>query len=308
MRGHLIISIAIALGTAACGNHKEVEAAKHSLYDTDFAVVFSAALDATRELYPNLEEHPGAGSVATAWHQVQYASDGEDLSNPTTVNPQGMGGQGTSPGAAAGGMPQRLAYKRYYIRFDVKVAGGRPWRVKVAGHAASWEPGAAMPVELHGVAKPAWLEPRVEALQVAIWKKVKPFAIPMKPEDKATPEDELPKTDPAQFSDVPTAAAKRLATLKDAASRRDFALLRPQVADDVKWSLGADPGADVALAMWQADPETLEGMSKIIGGVCVAAEDKKSVRCPATPKPGEYQLTLELRGDSWKLAAYVKAE
>lgn len=307
MRGHLII--AVALATAACGNHKEVEAAKHSLYDTDFAVVFSAALDATRELYPNLEEHPGAGSVATAWHQVQYASDGEDLANPTTVNPTGVGGQGNSPGSTAAGMPTRLAYKRYYIRFDVKVAGGRPWRVKVSGHAASWEPGAAMPVELHGIAKPAWLQPRVEALMVAIYKKVKPYAIPMKEEDKqATPEDELPRTDPAQFSDVPTAAAKRLALLKDAASRRDFGLLRPQVADDVRWSLGAEPGADVALAMWQADPDTLEGMARLIGATCVATADKKTVKCPADTKPGDYQLVLELRGDSWKVASYIKSE
>ena len=307
MRGHLIITIALA--TAACGNHKDVEAAKHSLYDTDFAVVYSAALDATRELYPNLEDHPGAGSVATAWHQVQYASDGEDLSNPTTVNPTGVGGQGTGGAAGAAGMPQRLAYKRYYIRFDVKVAGGRPWRVKVNGHAASWEPGAAMPVELHGVAKPSWLEPRVEALMVAIYKRVKPYAIPMKAEDKAaTPEDELPRTDPALFADVPTAAAKRLGLLKDAASRRDFALLRPQVADDVRWSLGAEPGADVALAMWQADPDTLDGMARLIGASCIATPDKKSVKCPATPKPGDYQLVLELRGDSWKLASYIKLE
>jgi hypothetical protein len=305
MRAHLIISIALA--TAACGNHKEVEAAKHSLYDTDFAIVFGAALEATRALYPNLEEHPAGGSVQTAWHQVQYASDGEDLANPTSVQ-QGATGGGTSQASQAAGMPTRLAYKRYYIRFDVKVAGGRPWRVKVKGHAASWEPGAAMPVELHGIAKPAWLEPRVEALEVSIWKRVKPYAVPMKAEDKAQPEDELPRTDPALFSEVPTAAAKRLAQLKDAASRRDFNLLRPQVYDDVKWSLGAEPGADVALAMWQADPDTLEGMARAIGAACVSGDDKKTVKCPAQPKAGEYQLVLELRGDAWKLASYLKNE
>lgn len=273
-------------------------------------MVFSAALEATRALYPNLEEHPGASMVETAWHQVQYASDNQDAANAISVNPGNgnTGMNGTSPAGAAGGMPTRLAYKRFYVRFEVKVTGGRPWRVKVAGHAASWEPGAAMPTELHGIARPAWLEPRTEALQLAIYNKIKPYAIPMKAEDKATPEDELPKTDPGLFTEVPTAAAKRLAQLKDAVTRRDFALLRPQVADDVQWSLGADPGADVALAMWQADPATLEAMVSVIGAGCVSSEDKKRVLCPKATKPGEYQLVLELRGDSWKLASFIRAE
>lgn len=307
MRAHLIISIALATG--ACSNHKEVETAKHSLYDADFAVVYSAALEATRALYPNIEEHPAASTVETAWHQVQYASDNQDAANAVSIGGTSAGSMnGNSPAGAAGGMPTRMAYKRFYIRFEVKVTGGRPWRVKVAGHAASWEPGAAMPTELHGIARPAWLEPRTEALQLAIFNRIKPYAIPMKAEDKAQPEDELPKTDPSQFTEVPTAAAKRLAQLKDAATRRDFALLRPQTADDVKWSLGADPGADVALAMWQADPAPLEQMVAVIGSGCVASEDKKTVTCPKATKPGAYQLVLELRGDSWKLTSFIRNE
>src|SRR5678810_675115 len=105
-----------------------------------------------------------------------------------------------SPAAQAAGMPTRLAYKRYFIRFDVVVAGGRPWRVKVTGHASEWEPGAAMPVELHGPAKPHWLEDRTDAPTVAIYKRIKPYAVPMKPEEAPVrPEDQIPRTDPHAF-------------------------------------------------------------------------------------------------------------
>ena len=77
-------------------------------------------------------------------------------------------GQGTSPALAGTSMPTRLAYKRFFIRFDVGVIGGRPWRVKVVGHASEWEPGNAMPTELHGPARPHWLEGRTDALTVAV--------------------------------------------------------------------------------------------------------------------------------------------
>src|ERR1043165_3905034 len=107
-------------------------------------------------------------------------------------------------------MPTRLAYKRYFVRFDVSVAGGRPWRVKVVGHASEWEPGAAMPTELKGPARPPWLEGRLDAPTLAIFKRVKQFAVPMKEElVKDKPDDPTPKTDPKQFGKVPPDAAKR---------------------------------------------------------------------------------------------------
>src|SRR6185295_16786574 len=158
MRWHRIIFLAaITCATGCPASKQEVEAAKHSLYDADFAVVYAAALEAMRELYPNLEDAPGRGAIKTAWHQVSYANNQDDLANPKTVA-AGQGPQAQPGQAQAGaGMPTRLAYKRYFIRFDVTVAGGRPWRLKVVGHAAEWEPGAALPSELHGVARPSWL-------------------------------------------------------------------------------------------------------------------------------------------------------
>jgi hypothetical protein len=306
MRWQRIIFLAAILGVAGCpASKKEIESAKRSLYDTDFAVVYGAALEATRDVYPNLEDAPGRGAIKTAWHQVSYANNQDDLSNQKIVaNGQGAGTPASASQAA--GMPTRLAYKRFFIRFDVSIAGGRPWRLKVVGHAAEWEPGAAMPTELHGVARPAWLEARSDALLVAIYNKVKAYAVPMKA-DAGDPGDDTKKTDPQVFHDVPPDAAKRLASLKDALSTRDYAALRGQLAEDVVWSLGGGTGADVAIAMWQADPEPLDLMSKALAAGC--AGDAKKVTCPAgPPAPGVYQLTIGPRADTWRVTSFVRAE
>ncbi len=304
----------LCIALAACGSasKKEIAAAKHSLYDTDFAVVYSAALEATRDLYPNLDDNPGPGRIQTAWHQVQFSncagagSTCDELVQSSTVPGQPpMGGPGM-----VGGMPTQLAYKRYFVRFDIVIAGGRPWRVRVTGHASSWDPGAAMPVEMRGAAKPPWLDPRTDSLRVAIYRKIKKYAITSRTEDEVVvrgDDDSTPKTDPATFKGVPAGAAKALAALKDAIGKRDYAALRPQLADAVLWSLGGGTGADAAMAMWQADPANFDTMTALLA-VCAADGDKR-VTCPAgAPKPGQYQLILEPRGTAWKLTSFVKAE
>jgi len=311
-RTALVLCAALALGVIGCGgNKKEVKAAKRSLFNADFAVVFSAVLEATRELYPSLDDAPGAGTIKTAWHQVQYANTQDDLANQRTIaQGQGVaGGGGMSPALAATGMPTRLAYKRFFIRFDVNVVGGRPWRIKIVGHASEWEPGNALPTELHGPARPHWLEGRSDALLLAIYKRVKPYAVPMKEEVREEkPEDNLPKTDPKAWKGLPPAAGERLAKLKDAVVLRDYGALRAQLADDVVWSLGGAPGADTAMAMWQADPESLDALVRVIGG-CAASGDGKRVTCPGgEPVAGAWQLVLELRGKDWKLTSFIKAE
>jgi len=310
----IAIAIAIATSAAACGDKATLEKARHSLYDADFAIVYAAALDATRNIYPNLDDAPGAGAIRTSWHQVTFANNQDDLANPAVVsngNPTAgmVNGQtgAMTPGASAAGMPTRLAYKRYFIRFDVSVLGGRPWRVKIVGHASEWEPGAAMPTELHGIARPPWLEGRTDALTLAIFNKIKAHAVPMKEEIKVDPESLLPKTDVAMFDKLPPEAAKRLAHVRDACTRRQFDVLRTDLADDIVFSLGAEGNADAALAIWQADPDAIEQMAKTINAACAMDGDK--IRCPAgMVRLGAYQLVLELRGTDWKVASFVKAE
>ncbi len=293
-----------------CRSKKDVEHAKHSLYDTDFANVYNAALQATRDVYPMLNDNPGPGRISTAWHSVSYGNNQDDLQNQRTLA-QSQGVQGPNTVGTAGsmaGVPTRLAYKRYFIRFDVSVLGGRPWRVKVVGHASEWEPGAALPVEMKGANKPSWLDPRTEALQVAIYKRIKQFAVPMKDEVEAGPEEALPRTDPSTFKGVPPGAAKTLASIKDALAKRDYAGLRPLLDDNVIWSLGGGTGADVALSSWQAYPGSFESMAAAINAGCASADPKK-LTCPGgAPVVNVYQLVLEDRGGTWKVTSFVKGE
>lgn len=300
--------ITILLCVAACSNKAEVARAKRSLYDNDFAIVYSKALEATREVYQNLDDNPRSGTIKTAWHQVAYATSGDDAAGGRSLAAGGSQPLANSPAAAQAGMPTRLAYKRYYIRFDVSVTGGRPWRVKVVGHASEWDPGAALPVEMVGAARPPWLDGRTDALVLAIYKRLKPYAVAMPADEpEVKPEDLLPKTDPKTFANVPPDAAKRLAQIKDAVGRREYGQLREQLFDDVAWSLGGAPSADVAMATWQADPEALDAMARLITAGCGAADNK--VSCPATPpRSGQWQLVIEHRGEAWKVASFVKRE
>jgi hypothetical protein len=302
--------IVLALAVAGCSNTKEINYARHSVYDADFAIVYNAALESTRTLYPNMNDNPGPGSISTAWHEVRYSNDqdADMASQRALANAQGVNAQ-ASPAAMAAGQPTRLAYKRYYIRFDVKVVGGRPWRVKVVGHASEWEPGAAMPVELHGMARPHWLQGRTEALEVAIYRKIKDYAKPVKDEVPGEPEQQdIVKTDPSSFKTVPAGAAKTLADLSDILKKRDYPSLRNELSDDVVWSLGGGTGADIAMATWQADPGSFDAMAAAIAAGCAADGDRKAL-CPAgAPKLGSFQLTVEPRGDAWKVTSFVRAE
>jgi len=303
----IFLLTAIALATGCPASKRDIETAKHSVFDAEFTVVYTAALDATRENYPNIEESAGRGVIKTLWHQVSYANNNQDdMTNARTLaNAQGVNGSVQGSSAAAAGMPTRLAYKRYFIRFDVTVAGGRPWRLKVVGHAAEWEPGAALPNELHGPTRPSWLEGRTDALLYSIYKRLKDHAVPMKVEAEAAP-TEPKKADPGTWKDVPPAAGKRLASIKDALASRDYAALRTQLADDVVWTAAGASGADVAMATWQADPDPLDAMAKALVAGC--GGDARRVSCPPVAAPGTYQLVIEARGDSWLVTSYVKTE
>lgn len=303
--------LAVGCGSAS---KREIKAARGSLYDAEFATVYSAALAVTRDLYPQLQDNPGPGRISTAWHQVSYGNNQDNLQMSRTLAagqgvPQGAQGVGTQ--GVMSGVPTRLAYKRYFVRFDVSVIGGRPWRVKVVGQASEWDPGAAMPTPMNGAQRPAWLDGRIDALQVAIYRRMKRQAVPM-PDTSTEGAGEafaLPKTDPAAFQGVPAGAAQVLARLKDGLDRRDPAAIRTLLAEEVVWSLGGGTGADVAIATWQADPGTFDSMQAALAAGCARAAGSARVACPGGPPArGVYQLLLAEVGGAWRVVSFVQGE
>ncbi len=313
------------LAIGGCTNKAELKHAKQSAYDVDFAIVFTTALSVTRDLYPKLDDAPGRGTVRTAWHPVPLAITDDDSSvsqaNRNGGNTLTGAGAQTTSAMTAAGMPSRMARTQKFIRFDIAVIGGRPWRVRVTGHASEWQPGNAQPTDLTGAAKPPWLDARTDALRLQIYRRLRKFAVKMaeepKPED---PADRFPKIEASAFVGLPPAAAAQLASLKNALVRRDNAAVRADLADDVVWSLGGEPGADTAMAMWQADPDTLDVMAKLVspplpvadGGAAPpggCAGTAARVTCPGgAPTPGAWQLVLEPRGGQWRVTSFVKAE
>ncbi|TMQ10731.1 MAG: hypothetical protein E6J91_25420 [Deltaproteobacteria bacterium] len=156
------------------------------------------------------------------------------------------------------------------------------------------------------MARPSWLEGRTDALLYAIYNRIKAYAVPMKETEVATTDD-VKRTDPTAFGAVPAPAGKQLAVLKDALAARDYTALRGQLADDVVWSLGGGSGADGAMALWQADPEPLDAMTKVLAARC--GGDARKVTCPAgAAAAGSYQLTLEPRAGVWRITSFVKTE
>jgi hypothetical protein len=292
----------LALATAACISKKEVDAAKSSNYDADFAMVYGQTVEAVRELYPNLTEAPTKGTVATSWHQVHVSGDAGDPQNAQASSRAPNGG--VSPQNA---FTSDSSFKRYFIRFDVSVAGGRPWRVRPVGRAPKWDPGNAVPTELRGASRPPWLEGRTDALSVAIHRRLKKYAVERTSDTPDTSNADVgPRSDPKTFGELPPAAAAELAGLRDEILRRDWTRLRNRIAADVVWSLGADPGVDAAMALWQADPTALDEMQKALDQGC--APSGADVLCPKTAAAAGfagYRLVLSQRAGAWKVSSFL---
>ncbi|HVV87257.1 MAG TPA: hypothetical protein VHE35_29655 [Kofleriaceae bacterium] len=295
----------------ACGaSKKEVAEARASVYDADFAIVYSAAVAAVRELYPDYRDDPAAGRVSTSWHTVKYSDPGADDPKSTQIADQAQGIQpdpsqsgGSTTSAGSYGVDPNYVHQLNFIRFDVLVTGGRPWRVKVKGAASRLEPGNALPTELHGADEPHWLAGRTDELIVAIHRRLKRYAIKAPVEVEAVKVDAPP---PATVKgDIPDGARTTAIAVVTAIRVRDSDALRDQLADDVQWSLGAPPGIDGAMAMWQADPSALGAIAKAIEAGC--GKDGDEVQCPAMPAPNTWRVRLGQRHGGWRLTAFIAA-
>lgn len=302
--GRALVALVVIAAAAGCGvNKKEVAEARSSVYDAEFATVYTAAVQAVRALYPEIEENAATGTIKTAWHQVKFTDPGADDPKSVQARDRTAGVGASSPNAGGLGYDPSLARRLRFIRFDVTVKGGRPWRVRVVGSASELEPGNALPTELRGQAKPHWLPGRTDALLVAIHRKLSSHARPAPVLVEEEPE-EAPRA--TVGGDIPDPARLLAQDVVVAIDQRDYAMLRGLLAADVMWSLGASPGADGAMAVWQADPSVFTAMrASVIAGCAREGDD---VVCPGTAVSGGWQLRLAQRGGTWKVAAFVSTD
>ncbi len=310
-----LLCVLCATGLFACGASKaEIRRAKNAGYDVDFAIVYNAVLKTVTKHYPKLIENAGAGVIGTAWHQVRIAQQNEDdqLSQQERDNLLRMQSSSGGP-SQGGGVPYvfsgtTLRRKYYFIRFDVHVVGGKPWRVRVYGHASEWEVGA-IPSIMKGANVPHWLRGRVESLQVEIYRRLKKYAVQIEAPEEAS--DEPMKLDTSRFSGLPKGAAERVATVYRAATERDYKTLRRSMASEFTWSLGGTLDPDQAVAMWQADSSVLPRLVEVLEAGCYA-ESARRVTCPRaySQQPGYlgYRAGFELVGGEWRWVFFLRGD
>jgi hypothetical protein len=295
-----------ALVVTGCGASKsEIRAARSSGYKIDFAIVYSETLRAVRELYPHVTENASAGVIKTAWHPL-YLSTGQAESRSTQQSDQSMGPNPFST--------TTLGRTQNFIRFTVYVVGGDPWRVRVEGQASEWEAGE-VPVELKGGDEPHWLKGRTEALQVAIHRRLKKYAVKLEntAEIKDAQRTALPDVDMTTLGDLRPEVAHVVAATLQAAKARDYRALRALMHAEFTWSLGAPPGADQALAMWQADSSILAQLIAAIEAGCRMDQDGARATCPREyTERGEYLgyragFARDAQG-TWKMSFFVAGD
>lgn len=285
--------VVAALAAGCSTSAREIRAARNSGYDTDFAVVYNAALEATKKRYPRLREDARAGIIRTAWHPVRIQSQSAESSSD-------------NPGATATGNPlasQAGIRKYYYVRFRVYVVGGHPWRVRIEGEASSWETGA-VPQALKGAEVPPWLQGRVDTLRVAIHEKLKKYAVKLKSTAKKPVARAKLAPDTRAYNKLPPKAAKVIATIAAAARARDLDAIRAHLTQNFAWASGSQ-GADTAMAMFSADSTLLEAMGAALAEGCAARGAE--IVCPAGAlEPGYegYFARFGFASGDWKMVSF----
>lgn len=143
--------LALAVFGACVDNKKEVVAAKGATYDADFDVVFQAALDGTRHRYESTTAKKESATIETDWHKVEQTVRWD------------RGGRFVTG---------------YFIRFDVRVTGGRPWHVDVVAHGGRMEQQSTVMTELRGAEIPGWVGLRADRLRVEIYRRIEKYVVP----------------------------------------------------------------------------------------------------------------------------------
>jgi hypothetical protein len=265
--------------------------AKKSVYKTSFATVWNAVTaEVHREVMNMRKEDAISGDIESEWKLIERKS-ADTITTEKSSAPPG-----------------------YYIRYTVTVRGGGPWRVRVDAEAGEYVQGNALmqPIRRGSADEPAWLQARINGLTMAIHARLKAYAVVV--EEK--PVEAGPKSfETKLWPDLPPAAAQTVARVHDAAKRAAANDLRPLLARDFVWSLAAEPGADGALIAWNADPQILRNLAKLLAAGCGLrqrrgeGDDANLIACPAGATPDSEDIAPRAGfahiGGVWRFAWYL---
>jgi hypothetical protein len=176
----------VAFAFSCGGSAAKLARARAASYEGERDTVYREAVAAVRGQYAEgLELDPGAGLIKTAWHalKVRTAETGRDQNRqapggaPTGVGvSQGsLGGGGPGPRRSNPREPDSAPNEINFVRFDVRLVGGPPWRVEVTGHASEFDHSTGKPMPLKGAERPYWLDGRQKKLEIAIHERLEKF-------------------------------------------------------------------------------------------------------------------------------------
>jgi hypothetical protein len=313
-------SAAWVLWLAACGpSAARVKEAQNSVYNAPFSEVWTSVTDELRRFQAMDIEDAINGQARTGWRLIDRGTNegsaaGTDPSQTQVQSQPGQSqsgnqstGQGAGPVTTNPGMTT-YAPGGFYMRLMARVKGP-PWKIDIDGEAGEHRPGYAELIRYrHGVAdEPAWVEARIENVRVAVHERLRQYAVVK--EAPAPPKPKAPEETPwGTLPDAAKGAIDVLTAVHKAARDRKAVELRPDLAPEVTWSAGAPPSADVALAMWSADPEVLSTMARTLEGGCGYLEKEDAIVCPAgapiDAQPGPHAVFRRPSGD-WKLVLFI---
>ncbi len=191
-RAMLVGLATLAVAPACVSRSEAVHEAKNSAYDAKYRLVFRLTSEVVREQYAKGAEFAlEKALIKTAWHPIQLLEK-EAPRNPGYEPPQVTQGAEPGPGSPTTSERRsqqnwernRRAFKqkkntRYFVRFDVRLSGGGPWRIDVQGHGSEWEAGMT-PRPFKADEMPPWVAQRADSLRLAIHQRLQQYAVPAK--------------------------------------------------------------------------------------------------------------------------------
>jgi hypothetical protein len=270
-----------------------------------FNVVWGVVQEEVHRRYVGIHrEDAVAGVIETDYKPVENLNQDLPMTTPVSNGLYSTGGMnGPIRGNLPGGTSSSNNGDTQIFRMTVQVLGP-PWKVSIEGVAAKVSPGMTLPVPYRrGAAdEPAWVQARIDNLSLAIYERLKKFAV--KGAKIAVEEKKADTTIWANLSD-PTAVAV-IESVRKVAGQHNAAALRPFMSDDFRWDEGADASADTAVAVWAADPNILQLLTRTLDAGCATAEGTKDITCPKEPTPDTGHARFRHLGTAWKLIEFLK--